>query len=658
MGLQPPNLDDRRFQDLVDDAKRIVQQRCPEWSDHNVSDPGVTLIETFAFMVDQLLYRLNRVPDRLYVTFLDLIGLSLHPPAAATADLTFWLSAPRPHDVVVPQDTEVSTQRTEDGEAVVFFTTEKLVIPPRELTHVLTRAHRGNPVQQTRTLLEGTEFACFSEQPVPGDSMLIGLSGPAPSCVVTLRFDCNLQGRGVDPRWPPLIWEAWDGIGWVACEHEDETGGLNRPGDVVLHLPKMHAASEVAEIQAGWLRCRVVGAEPGQPFYGASPTIRSVSAFTIGGTAEAVHAEVVRDEVLGLSEGTPGQTFALSRRPVVPGGPPFVVEVASGQGWERWPAVDSFAGVGEDEKVVRLEYASGEVQFGPAVREPDGTLRRYGALPPKGAPLRVPVYRTGGGPAGNVRARALNVLRTTIPSVARVENRRAAADGFRGETVEEAKLRAPLLLRNRFRAVTSDDYEELVREAAPIIARVHCVPGQGPDQRGVRVLVVPSATPDAMGRLRFADLRPSATTLARITGYLDERRIIGERVLVEPPFYMGVSVEAKLTPRPGNDPGRLCRAALERLYRYLNPVTGGPDGTGWPFGRPVQAVDIHAVLQRLDGIEMVDDVQLIGHDPETGSRGQPQQQIILDKHALVFSFEHEVAVREGGVLRARCGGRS
>ncbi len=80
MMLPLPNLDDRRFQDLVDDAKRMVQQQCPEWTDHNVSDPGVTLIETFAFMVDELLYRLNRVPDRLYVTFLDLLGR--HPSPA------------------------------------------------------------------------------------------------------------------------------------------------------------------------------------------------------------------------------------------------------------------------------------------------------------------------------------------------------------------------------------------------------------------------------------------------------------------------------------------------------------------------------------------------------------------------------------------------
>ena len=79
MALPVPNLDDRRFQDLVDDAKRLVQQRCPEWTDHNVSDPGVTLIELFAWMTDQVVYRLNRVPDRHYVKFLELIGVTPVP---------------------------------------------------------------------------------------------------------------------------------------------------------------------------------------------------------------------------------------------------------------------------------------------------------------------------------------------------------------------------------------------------------------------------------------------------------------------------------------------------------------------------------------------------------------------------------------------------
>src|SRR3712207_4516910 len=122
MALPAPNLDDRRFQDLVDDAKRLVQQRCPEWTDHNVSDPGVTLIETFAFMVDQLLYRLNRVPDRNYVRFLELIGVQLFPPSAARAAVTFWLSAPQSDTVRVPAGTQVATVRTETEEAVSFTT--------------------------------------------------------------------------------------------------------------------------------------------------------------------------------------------------------------------------------------------------------------------------------------------------------------------------------------------------------------------------------------------------------------------------------------------------------------------------------------------------------------------------------------------------------
>ena len=269
-------------------AKRLVQQRCAEWTDHNVSDPGVTLIETFAFMTDELLYRLNRVPDRLYITFLDLLGVTLHPPTPARVDVTAWLAAPPTEDVVLPEGSEVATLRSTQDDAVVFATTTDLVMPPRRLAHVLTRAAGGDPVGRDDEISLATEFACFSEQPAYDDALLLGLDQEAPSCVIGLRFECHVQGVGVDPTAAPLVWEAWDGTDWVGCEVDrDDTGGLNRPGDVVIHVPRQHTASVIAKVRAGWLRCRVVPAAEGYPFYSASPTITAASAFTLGGTVRA-----------------------------------------------------------------------------------------------------------------------------------------------------------------------------------------------------------------------------------------------------------------------------------------------------------------------------------------------------------------------------------
>src|SRR3981081_3451081 len=126
MALPVPDLDDRRFQQLVNDSKRLVQQSCPEWTDHNVHDPGVTLIELFAWMTDQVIYRLNRVPDKAYVKFLELLGVRLFPPRAAWAPVTFWLAAPQPDTVRIPQATQVATVRTETEEAIVFSTAQDL----------------------------------------------------------------------------------------------------------------------------------------------------------------------------------------------------------------------------------------------------------------------------------------------------------------------------------------------------------------------------------------------------------------------------------------------------------------------------------------------------------------------------------------------------
>ena len=645
MSIPLPNLDDRRFQDLVDDAKRMVQQRCPEWTDHNVSDPGVTLIETFAYVTDTLLYRLNRIPDKLYLAFLDLIGVRPHPPTAATVDVTFWLSAPQDHDVVVGRGAQVSTLRTEQDDATVFETVRDLVIPARSMSAVATQALGGDVVPRGSELREGSGFGAFSTHPSPGDALLVALDDAAPGCAVSLRWECEVKGVGVNPDHAPLRWEAWTGSGWRVCEAEkDGTGGLNRPGQVVVHVAPGHVASVIGGVRGGWLRTVVTEPELDYPPYVSTPLVRSVEARTVGATVGAVHAEEVTDEVVGLSEGVPGQAFELARAPIVDDGIPMRLDVAAGPGWDTWEEVDSFADHGADDRVFRVDRVAALIELPPAVREPDGGLTRFGAVPPKGAPLRVPVYRTGGGPRGNVAARSISVLRTSVPLIDRVENRRAASGGTAAETLDEVRVRGPLDLRTRDRAVTAADIEVLARRAAPQLARVRCV---AEEPFGARLLVVPKAAVEADGRLDFESLIPAEPVLASVAAYLDERRVIGTRLVIEPPAYQGVTVVARITVKPRQDPDGLRDAALTALYRHFNPLTGGPDGGGWPFGRPVHVGEVYAVLQGLAGTELVEEVRLFAADPTTAVRGDPTDRIAVDPDALVFSFGHQVKVTRG-----------
>jgi len=674
MSLPVPNLDDRRFQDLVDDGKRLVQARCPEWTDHNVSDPGVTLIETFAYMTDQLLYRLNRVPDRIHLKFLDLIGLRLLRPTAATAPITFWLSAPATTTLTVATGTRVGTVRTESMESIDFSTLEDLSIPPRTLSFV--RASREpdgsgqrtakssdhdeqgsdadtdidqqlSTVDCTALLSNHTPCAAFRAHPQLGDVLLLGLDEPAPQCAIRIDYEGEVEGVGVNPDRPPLTWEAWTGHEWTECElSSDETGGLNRDGGLVLHIPQDHQASVVEGDRAGWLRARVVEPELGQSPYASSPVIHALTVSTVGGTVNAINADVIDREVLGDAEGVPGQQFTLSRSPVVGGSSVPVVECSSAQGWQSWTEVEDFASSGPGDKHFVLDAYSGLLLFGPAVRQPDGTMRQYGAVPEKGETIRIRRYATGGGHEGNVTAGSLKSLRSSIPFVAAVENRVSAQGGVDGETLDEAKVRAPLFLRTRSRAVTVNDYETLAKQAAPEVARVRCVPaGEATTEPGaVRILVVPAAN-HRNGRVQFADLVPRVSTLDRICRRLDEVRLIGTRISTEPPLYRGVTVVARLVARPRTSSDRIRSEALRALYTFLSPLPGGgPDGAGWPFGRPVQAGELFGLLQSISGVDLVEDVRLFAADPVTGVRGEEVRRIDLDANSLVFSFDHHLRV--------------
>jgi predicted phage baseplate assembly protein len=648
MTLPAPDLDDRRFQELVDDAKRMVMARCPTWTDHNVSDPGVTLIETFAYMTDVLLYRLNRVPDRLYLKFLELIGLQLFPATSARTGVTFFLSSPAQATMTLPTGTRAATLRTETLEPVVFTTTEDLPIIACSLLSVRTAEASGDDrIDRTEQLRLRVPFAAFSASPQPGDSLLVGLSEPVPRCAVRLQFQCTIEGVGVDPEDPPLQWEAYDGTTWHACDvGEDGTGGLNRDGSIVLHVPRQHSAALLDGDRAGWLRARVTNAADGQPTYSASPVIHGLIADTIGGTADVAHADVIEHETLAVSEGVAGETFRTAYTPVLPAGAALRLIVTSEDGWTEWSQVEHFAESSATDHHFMLDAVHGVISFGPGIRQEDGTLRQCGALAPKGAIIQLEAYATGGGRAGNVSAGSIRTLKSSIPFVAGVENRYPATGGVDGEDLDSAKARGPILLRTRNRAVTAEDFEQLTRAAAPEIARVKCLPaGDGADAGSVRILVVPAA-PIVDGQIRFEDLVPDQATMERVLNALDGARLVGTRVIIEPPVYQGVTVVAQVKAKPKTSAARVREEAAAVLHRYFNPLVGGPDGKGWPWGRPIQSGEAYTALQEIRGVDFVEEIRVFGANPVTGERGQATTRLELAASAIAFSYEHQIRVVE------------
>jgi predicted phage baseplate assembly protein len=648
MPLDPPNLDDRSFQDIVDETKRMIPRFTPEWTNHNVSDPGVALIELFAWMSEMVLYRVNQVPDRMYVHFLNLVGIEPFPPSVARADLTFWLSAPADRVVRVPEGTEVSTTAV-DGEALVFATAHDAVVAPPELVAAHTASSAGAQVTDVweDLRLPGQTAVCFPSDPVAeGDALYLGTRGSLAGYAVRLDLAAHAEGIGVDPRNPPLAWEVWSGEAWIAATVEqDSTGGLNKAGSVVLLVPGKHEPLVLGGTLAHWLRVRLLRPRPGQPTYQASPRIASVALHAVGITVPAEHAQRQAAELLGRSTGVPGQTFRVSVAPVADRRAEEGVVVVDRTGSSTWAEVPDFASSGANDKHVVWDSATGEVRFGPAIRHPDGVVRQHGAIPADGAEIRVTAYRSGGGARGNVGARTLTSLRTALPFVASVTNAKPALGGVDAETVAEAKARGPLTLRTGQRAVTASDYEAITRQASVEVARARCLPASQTGSPVVRVLVVPALRTDPRTQ-HIDDFALSPELYATVAVALDERRMVGVPVELGTPYYQGVSVAALVRALPGRPAAMVRQRVTDALVRFVHPLTGGADGAGWPFDAPLTSAAVTQLIESVEGVLAVDELQLFEYDLRTGRRlGGGRESIALSEYALFLSADHRVVVR-------------
>jgi predicted phage baseplate assembly protein len=646
MTLPVPNLDDRTFQDLVDEAKRLIPTYCPEWTNHNLTDPGVALIELFAWMTELSLFRLNQVPDKFYTHMLNMLGFERFPATAARADLTFWLVDVLDEPVSVPAGTQVTTVG-DVGSPRVFTTLTDLTISQPELMGSLVSPGPDAYVDVWDALrLPNQAVVCFPRTPTtPGDRFYLGFERSLAGNAIRMTISANIEGIGVIPTKPPLRWEVWQGSGWIPTKvYRDTTGGLNRDGQITLLVPPAHEPLMLGGVRAYWLRARVLEPEPGQPTYRASPQIRQIRVDSVGGSVTAEHSDFAPREVLGTSGGQPDEVYTARNTPVLPRMPGETVEVIEGGVATTWNEVSDFINSGPSDRDFVWDSSTGEVRFGPLIRYPDGSTRQHGAVPREGSVVVATGYRHGGGAAGNVGPSTLMSMRTSLPYIDRVENISAATGGVDAETVENAKLRGPQSLRAGARAVTIEDFERLASSADPAIARVRCLP---PLETGapIRLLVVPAV--ERPGEtLELDDFALSDGMVQRITEHLDERRILGTAIEIGTPFYQGVTVAALLAARPGRPVTLVRERALSALYRYLNPLTGGPNGTGWPFDADLNSANVFQLLEAVDGVERVEEVLFFEHDLRNHERvGFGKELVKLERDSLFLSANHQVVVR-------------
>jgi predicted phage baseplate assembly protein len=609
MTLPAPILDDRRYADVLQEARQLVPRYTPEWTDLNESDPGVTLLELFAWIADMLLYRLNEVPELNYVKFLELLGITLRPAEPARVDLTFTLVDPPPGPTVsVPKGTRVAAAGGDGQPPVVFETDRGLEALGAKLAAVQSFDGFSYTLLTAANAAGDRELDPFGPQARRNSAFLLGFDTPgafptieldlAVFAVMTppaLGVQCDLPLSQIALQ-AQLVWECWDGTQWESVGVDlDETLALTRTGYVRLQAPGDRMRKLVvgqATDPLYWIRVRVQRAGYERP-----PKLNGVQVNTV----PATQAQTVENEVLGGSDGMPNQQFAVFYSPVLAG--TLVLEIDEGSGFATWTEVPDFDATGPDDLHYLLDRASGTITL-PSDR---GHIPVVNAANPH-ANVRARTYRYGGGRAGNVAANTITQLQSAVDGVDSVANERAAEGGADTETLESAQSRAADDLKSRNRAVTNEDFATIAKSTpGTVIARAESLPLFHPGFPDVPVpgAVTVVVVPDSPGPAPV----PSEATLRNICACLGQRRLLTTEVFVVGPSYRPVHVEAVVRVRASADLGTVRRAVDAALMTYFNPLTGGEQGSGWPLGGTIfySLVTKH-VMEADPGVARVDEL--------------------------------------------------
>lgn len=695
MALPSPILDDRSYQQLRDELVRRIPIYAPEWTDHNPSDPGITLVELFAFLGENLLFRFNQIPDSTKLEFLRLLQIPLRPATPARALLAFTSDAPA--GALVAQGSELKAGdlafetliecRAWPLELAAFAKAQSA--PPSDPEAV---AFAARAIDARGGLADGEEPVYYEARATPSDPAapdalavdfgaavdamlwIAVLSTDATSTASLLGAAINVgfapdedvlgmaevapcPGEGFVAPAPSVVWQVstgvLDGAGRPTYRTlellADTTRGLSQQGVVRLALPREHGAAAnfaLADIDlhgTGDLPPAIDDEEL------AARTLFWIRAFRADGStlgrvlwvganaSEAVQARKAQTEFLGVGTGQPHQSHRLIHRPVIERS--LVVEVEGEDGWTRYAEVDGFHASAEDDRHFTVDREAGEVRFGSGLQ---------GFAPQIGQRIRATEYRYGGGAQGNVPAKAIDKVAV---AGARVGNPLPARGGAAAEEIARALERIPAEFRRRDRAVTASDFKELaLATPGAVVGRAECLPLFHPREPGVRaagvvsVVILPSSDkkrPDAP--------MPDRSLLRAVCAWLDARRLVTTELHVIPPTYRPIALSVGLQAKPGYGSEAVRRWVELVLRQYLAPLPPyGPSGEGWPLGRRVHGPELEAAALQVEGVEFLEGLEVAGWD-EAAQRWRPGT-VLLEPYELPQVTE--LTVVEGAPLAA------
>jgi hypothetical protein len=454
-------------------------------------------------------------------------------------------------------------------------------------------------------------------------------------------------------RLPILTWQYWNGQGWIEAGVEDRTESLTLPGTVTLRAGEDMAPWRESLFTSPdhrslyWLRVLWTAGE----FDGPPRFCRLLL-----NTVPATQTTTLENELLGSGNGRPHQTFYSARAPILcdlrlevrepdlpaeeeaartdprGGDNEAVTIVRDAQGkieqiWVHWREVDDFLSSGNGDRHFVVDRQTGEIRFGDGVK---------GLIPPVAANnIRLRRYQTGGGASGNKPAGSITQLRTSVLYVDSVVNLEPAIGGQDIEEWDSLRERSARWLRHRDRAVTLEDYEDLAKQASPVIAKTKCYqnrdlvadPSGNLIRSGVVSLIIAP---------RSGDRRPSPDLplLHRVKTFLRARQTPDAEVIVLAPEYVHVAVEARVVAANPDAGASIITKCEEALEKYLHPVSGGPEGKGWEFGRRPHESDLYALLES---------IRDLGHVGSLDMRLREERPGLLESGIfLICSGEHRI----------------